>query len=106
MHALEVTGLAKYFSPNIFSSELVSRPKPSPELYQFAVQSLVYHPNEILVIEDSESGVIAARTAGLNVVGFVGASHILPGHEEKLISLGVSSIASTMEELASIISNF
>ena len=102
-HSLDTTGIASQFSKEIFSSELVARPKPSPDIYQLAIDNLDYKTSEILVIEDSLSGVEAARLAGLAVIGFTGASHILPGHEEKLLSLGAAHVASSMEEVGFII---
>ena len=104
IHALEVTGIAHYFQAEIYSSELVKYPKPAPDVYQFACESVGCTPAEIIVIEDSISGATAALAAGLTVVGFIGASHILPEHAEKLLALGVKNIASTTEELESILS--
>ena len=103
IHALQVTGIAHHFQAGIYSSELVEHPKPAPDVYQFACESIGCTPSEIIVIEDSLSGATAALAAGLNVVGFVGASHILPGHVEKLLALGVKNIASTTKKLESIL---
>lgn len=103
IHALQVTGIAHHFQSEIYSSELVKHPKPAPDLYRFACKSIGCKTSEIIVIEDSISGATAALAAGLNVVGFLGASHILPGHTEKLLELGVKNIASTAEELESIL---
>ena len=102
-HALQVVGIAHYFSSKIYSSELVSQPKPAPDIYQYACESIGCMPSEILVVEDSISGTKAALAAGLRVIGFVGASHILPGHDQQLLELGVHSIASSPKEIESII---
>jgi HAD superfamily hydrolase (TIGR01509 family) len=102
-HALQVTGIAHHFSSKIYSSELVKQPKPAPDIYRLACESIGCDPSEILVIEDSISGTKAALAADFRVVGFVGASHILPGHAQKLLALGVENIASTTEELESIL---
>ena len=45
------------------------------------------------------SGVTAALAAGMSVLGFVGASHIPPGHADRLRALGVLDIVERMEEL-------
>lgn len=105
-HALGVTGIKRYFSKKIFSSELVSNPKPAADIYQLAITSLGYRVSEIMVVEDSISGVKAALSAGLKVIGFTGASHILPGHGQKLTDLGVSHIAESMEELGMILTTY
>ncbi|MEN8249147.1 MAG: HAD family phosphatase [Bacteroidota bacterium] len=102
-HALKVTGIQDNFNGRIFSSEQVPNAKPAPDLYLFAIQSLGLQPDEMLVVEDSPAGAKAAVSAGLKVIGFTGASHILPGHDEKLKSLGAVATASNAEELNTII---
>lgn len=104
-HALTVTGIRKYFLPEIFSSELVKEPKPAPDIYRLAIDSLAYNASEIMVVEDSLSGAKAAISAGLKVIGFVGASHIQPGHGQKLMDLGVSQIAESMIDVLAIFDN-
>lgn len=98
-HALKATDIQHNFNERIFSAEQVPNAKPAPDLYLFAARSLDLHPDEILVVEDSPAGVKAAVSAGLKVIGFTGASHILPGHAEKLKSLGAIEIAPNSEEL-------
>lgn len=99
-HALATNNLTHHFNNRIFSSEQVPSAKPAPDLYLFAVASLQLAPEEILVVEDSRTGVQAAVYAGLKVVGFTGASHILPGHSEKLIEMGALDTASSAAMLS------
>ena len=96
---IERTNIDHYFTGNIFSSELVNNPKPAPDVYNLAKKELGLTCDEILVIEDSITGAKAALSAGLKVIGFSGASHILPGHKERLLELGVLSVVPTMQEL-------
>jgi HAD superfamily hydrolase (TIGR01509 family) len=103
--ALETTGIKRYFFSKIFSSELVKQAKPAPDIYLLAINSLGYNASEIIVVEDSISGAKAALTAGLRVIGFVGASHIQPGHGQRLLDLGVRQIAESMIELQTILAN-
>jgi len=102
---IEQTGIDHYFTGKIFSSELVINPKPAPDVYNFAVEKLNIAKSELLVIEDSIIGASAALTAGLQVIGFAGASHILPGHKENLLKLRVSQVAMDMKELTAIINS-
>ena len=102
-NALKVTGIGQHFNKKIFSSELVSQPKPSPDIYLLAIADLGYDESDIMVVEDSLSGAQAALSAGLKVIGFTGGSHIQSGHDQKLIGLGVSKIAKSMSELGTII---
>ena len=46
----------------------VTRTKPHPEIYRLTAVNLSTRPNRILAIEDSPSGVQAARTAGLHCI--------------------------------------
>ena len=88
-----------------FSAEMVTLPKPSPEVYQLAAKQTGQKPIHCLVVEDSFSGVRSALDAGMEVIGFCGASHIRPGHAEQLADMGVSSVAFNANELASIITS-
>ena len=104
--ALNVTGISSHFSSKIFSSELVKHPKPAPDIYQSAINSLGFNVEEIIVIEDSIYGARAALSAGLTVIGFIGGSHILPGHGQQLMDIGVSEIAESMKKLGEIITAY
>lgn len=52
----------------VLSNEDVLEPKPSPEIYLNAFEKLGYSPNEVLVVEDNDHGVQAARASGANVM--------------------------------------
>ena len=56
--------IASYFSV-IVSGEETAKGKPSPELFLTAAKRLNMNPEECAVIEDSESGVLAAKAAGM-----------------------------------------
>lgn len=84
---------------HIFSAEQVERPKPHPDVYRHALSTLQLEPADVLVVEDSPVGVEAAKKAGLNVVGFLGASHIAEGHGDQLRDLGANFIAQNAHDL-------
>jgi pseudouridine-5'-monophosphatase len=48
--------------------------KPSPDIFLIAAMRLGVRPSQCLVLEDSPSGVIAGRLAGMSVVAVPGAS--------------------------------
>ncbi|HYM83769.1 MAG TPA: HAD family phosphatase [Candidatus Dormibacteraeota bacterium] len=64
--ALERAGLSDVFDA-VVSAEDVEHPKPAPDVYLRACQALGVAPSEALAFEDSESGIVAARAAGLRV---------------------------------------
>ncbi len=67
---LGVTGLLPFFSGRIFSASQVARPKPAPDLFLLAAQTLGFAPEDCVVIEDSTRGVKAALAAGMRVLGY------------------------------------
>jgi HAD superfamily hydrolase (TIGR01509 family) len=73
--SLTFTDLARYFGDRLFSAEMVARGKPAPDLFLFAADKMSASPARTLVIEDSISGVQAAKAAGMTVWGFTGGSH-------------------------------
>ncbi len=59
---VESCGIREYFDVLIYS-DLVTRCKPDPEIYQLAISKLGVKAEETLVFEDAVSGVIAAKGA-------------------------------------------
>ena len=88
---------------HIFSAEHVERPKPHPDVYQFALDTLRLQPHDVIVVEDSPTGVAAAKSAGLRVVGFLGAAHVFDGHGDKLRSHGADWLAEDAQALGRIL---
>jgi len=50
------------------SNEDVAKPKPAPDIYLKAIDSLGLTPDECLVVEDNENGIKAARASGAHVL--------------------------------------
>jgi HAD superfamily hydrolase (TIGR01509 family) len=73
--ALSLTGLAPHFGKRLYTAQMVERGKPAPDLFLYAAERMHADPRRTLVIEDSVSGVRAAKAAGMTAWGFVGGSH-------------------------------
>jgi len=73
--SLEVTGLAPHFGGHLYTAQMVRHGKPAPDLFLHAAGKMQADPARTLVIEDSASGVMAAKAAGMRVWGFVGGGH-------------------------------
>jgi beta-phosphoglucomutase-like phosphatase (HAD superfamily) len=99
-HALTTTGLLLHFEPHIYTAAMVARSKPAPDLFLHAAEQQGIRPDRCLVIEDSLSGVAAALAAGIPIVGFVGGSHIRPGHADAMREAGCIEVFSRMEDVA------
>ena len=73
--SLSLTGLVRHFGDRLYTAQMVDRGKPAPDLFLYAARRMQADPARTLVIEDSVSGVRAAKAAGMTVWGFVGGSH-------------------------------
>ena len=66
--ALATAGMADAFD-TIVTSDDVEHAKPAPDIYLLACQRLGVDPSNALALEDSASGITAAKAAGLTVIG-------------------------------------
>jgi HAD superfamily hydrolase (TIGR01509 family) len=97
--SLEITGLAGYFGPHVFSASQVENGKPAPDLFLFAAAQMGVLPHGCIVIEDSVAGVTAGVAAGMAVIGFTGASHADEHHTQRLEAAGAKLVIAAMAGL-------
>ena len=69
---LGLTGLRDRFHGRIYSATEVGHGKPAPDLFLHAATALGAQPSRCVVVEDSRSGVEAARAAGMRALGYAG----------------------------------
>ena len=67
---LALSGLLPYFENKIFSCYVIQKWKPDPAVFLWAAETMGFKPEDCLVIEDSLSGVKAAKAGGFDVFGF------------------------------------
>jgi len=60
----------------MLSNQDVTRAKPHPEMYNMAIARLDLHPHEVLIVEDNENGIAAARASGAHVLAVSGVSEV------------------------------
>jgi beta-phosphoglucomutase len=77
---LDHANLRPYFQV-VVDGHQVANPKPHPEIYLRAAGLLGASPAQCIVLEDSYSGVEAARAAGMRVIGVRTTYDNLPGTE-------------------------
>jgi HAD superfamily hydrolase (TIGR01509 family) len=85
--ALRAAGIYDYFDA-VVSAEDVARPKPAPDVYLAAAAELGAAPEDCVALEDSETGVAAAKAAGMTVIGVPS----FPGIELGAADLVVASL--------------
>ncbi|MBW3096691.1 HAD family hydrolase [Pseudohoeflea coraliihabitans] len=105
-HSLAVTQLAPLLGDGIFSSSMVARGKPAPDLFEHAAREMGFAPEKCIVIEDSPFGIEGAVAAGMTAIGFTAGSHSYPGHAAALSAAGAhvvcDSFSAVERHLASI----
>lgn len=98
--SLGSTGLVHHFDDAaIFSAAMVERGKPAPDLFLHAAETMGAAREDCIVVEDGQPGVQAAVSAGMTVLGFIGASHIRDGHADRLRETGAYHFFDDMAEL-------
>lgn len=88
------TGLLGRFSERVFTAEQVERPKPAPDLFLFAARCVNVAPSRVVVVEDTPTGIVAAKAAGMFAIGFAG---MTPA--SRLLEAGANVVVSDMPQL-------
>lgn len=71
MHlTLGTTGLLSHFETVLYSSTMVARGKPFPDLFLHAAAQMGYRPADCVVVEDSVPGTVAGIAAGMRVFSY------------------------------------
>jgi HAD superfamily hydrolase (TIGR01509 family) len=81
--SLTLVGLTDLVAGRLYTSTMVARGKPAPDLFLFAAREMGANPKRTLVIEDSLTGIRAGLAAGMTVWRFVGGSHLGPETPEE-----------------------
>ena len=76
--SLGLVGLSELVGGRLYTSTMVARGKPAPDLFLHAANEMGVDPTRTLVIEDSLTGIRAGLAAGMTVWRFVGGSHLGP----------------------------
>ena len=101
--SLRITGLTDFFGGRITTYQDVARGKPAPDVYVEAARRLGISPQGCLVVEDSVTGVTAARGAGCRIIGFTGTQPNPDAHGRMLAAAGAGPIIGHMDELPALV---
>ena len=102
---LQRVRLDKYFQPKqVYSFDLVDKPKPDPDIYLKAIQDNNLIKNQTIIIEDSAVGVMAGAAAGVKVIGLTAGGHWHEKRDEKeLLEAGAFIVANDYKKILKII---
>ena len=102
---LQRVKLDKYFQPKqVYSFDLVDKPKPNPDIYLKAIQDNNLIKNQTIIIEDSAVGVMAGAAAGVKVIGLTAGGHWHEKRDEKeLLEAGAFIVANDYKKILKII---
>ena len=99
---LDRMSLADWFEHR-FSGHDVPRGKPHPDLFLKAAATLGISPSDCVVIEDSPTGVMAGKAAGMFTFGLCAGRHIRRGHAGGLTGAGADVIAESFDQIAEVL---
>lgn len=91
------TGIWPFVDGHVYSADMVERPKPAPDLFLYAAGQENAAPKNCAVVEDSTTGVRAARAAHMRIIGFS------PDSPSDLAAAGAESVISDMSKLLPVI---
>ncbi|AZO72049.1 MAG: HAD family phosphatase [Mesorhizobium sp.] len=100
MHiTLGQTGLLPLFEHAMFSSTMVGRGKPFPDLFLHAAATMSFAPTDCIVIEDSVAGTEAGIAAGMRVFSY----HADPFSDRDGLAAAGGILFDDMRELAGLV---
>lgn len=93
---LKLVGLYDFFQGRIYSGTQVAHPKPAPDVYLLVASANGVAPEQCLVIEDTPTGIRAAKAAGMTVLGYAGLFEA-----SQLLAAGADAVFDDMHDLHS-----
>ncbi len=101
LDGLKLVGLDKFFlSDQVYSFDMVKRPKPDPDIYLKVLNDNSLNREESVIIEDSGVGVKAANAAGVRVFGLTAGKHWHSNRDKnELFDNGALNVFSDYESL-------
>ena len=101
LDGLKLVGLDKFFlSDQVYSFDMVKRPKPDPDIYLKVLNDNSLNREESVIIEDSGVGVKAATAAGVRVFGLTAGKHWHSNRDKnELFDNGALNVFSDYESL-------
>jgi beta-phosphoglucomutase-like phosphatase (HAD superfamily) len=89
---LDAAGLSDRYPVSVAGDE-VARPKPHPDVYRRVAEMLGVAPARTVVVEDTPTGVVAARAAGCSVVA------VARGLVDRTLLAGADLVVDGLEDI-------
>ena len=101
LDGLKLVELDEFFlSDQVYSFDMVKRPKPDPDIYLKVLKDNSLNIEETVIIEDSGVGVKAATAAGVRVFGLTAGKHWHSNRDKnELFDNGALNVFSDYESL-------
>jgi HAD superfamily hydrolase (TIGR01509 family) len=96
--ALTTTGLSDYFGDRLFSSYDIGAWKPDPGLFLYAAGQMEFSPEQCVVIEDSDVGIAAARSARMQVLKY--SSEVEEGNDRNITFSDMRLLPELLDRIA------
>lgn len=96
---IQILDIAKHFDVIVDGND-VEKSKPDPEVFEKGAKAMQLEHNDIIVFEDSQKGLEAAKVAGFQLVG-IGAAELLPQakvHLQNFNGLHIETLKTALEE--------
>lgn len=100
---LKWADLHTHFGDRLFSGRDVARPKPAPDVFLHAAATLGFSASECIVVEDSVTGIEAAKAAGMRVVAFAAGLHCSEDVIARIRGAGADRFCATTDELRAVL---
>ena len=102
---LQRVKLDKYFQPKqIYSFDLVEKPKPDPDIYLTAIEENTLIKDETIIIEERAVGVMAVVVAGGKVIGLTVGGHWYEKRDQKeLLEAGAFAVTNDYKKITELI---
>lgn len=95
---IKTVGIQNYFPlEKVFTSDLVTKGKPEPDLFLLAAHTMGYEPENCVVVEDSLAGLTAAKKAKMNMIAFV--KYNSANYIEEIKKLNIENIFDNMKDV-------
>ena len=92
------TGLLPRFAGRIFTADDVPHPKPAPDLFLHAARKMGAAPHHTTVVEDTPTGITAAKAAGMRAIGLAAMTPAA-----RLHAAGADAVVHTLAEVQALL---